>query len=107
MINKVVVAIGLFAVSSISNAQFVGGATISGVGCDANNTCFMNLANGPLTSCSNNTQVRWDGSTPQGRSWLASALTAKASGAPINLGTLDTCQNSGQFDTVNFITVAE
>lgn len=103
MIKKIALASVLTLTITSANAQFLAGRSIDGVGCDANNICFINVVGSPFTSCTNALQVRWDGGTPQGKAWLATALTAKASGQAVTVGTLDIC--SGDFDTVNFITL--
>ena len=85
-----------------ANAEFIAGTNITAAGCDAANTCFIQVDT-PLTSCVNSAQINWDGNTPNGRSWYASALTALAAGSEVNLGTTDVCV--GNFDTLNFLTV--
>ena len=103
MIKKIVIASLLTLSFTSAQAQFLAGRTVEGVGCDANNVCFVNIVGSPFTFCTNALQVRWDGGTPQGKAWLATALTAKASGQTVTIGTLEVCD--GNFDTVNFITL--
>lgn len=89
--------------------------TISATGCDADGVCFMNItpaatvASGE-TACPNQNQVRWDGTTAEGKNFTASALTAKAADFTVNLGTVDSQCTGGMtddvFPVVNFITVA-
>ena len=79
--------------------------TISGVGCDGAGTCFANVAPAVNQTCNNNAQVRWDGSTSAGKNFTAAALTAKAAGLTVNIGTIDASCN-GNFPVMNFITVA-
>lgn len=104
MKTKALIAGAAFSLATYgANAQFLTSATVQTVGCDASNTCFINLANAPLTACSNATQIRWDGSTAQGKSFLATALTAKAAEIAVNVGTTEVC--NGDFDQLNFITL--
>ena len=115
---KKTILLAIIAAGSISTSAFSAttfGVTITGVGCDSSGTCFANISpaatvtSGQL-ACPNQNQVRWDGGSAEGRNFTASALTARASGLTINLGTIDgECAGGGTddvFPVVNFITVA-
>lgn len=96
------VALAGFSASAMGATQ--SNRTLTGVGCDSGGVCFANVTPAVVTSCTNPNQVRWDGSTSSGKNFTASALTANASGATVNIGTVDGVCN-GSFARVNFITV--
>jgi hypothetical protein len=79
--------------------------TITGVGCGADGNCYANVSPAVSQSCNNNRQVRWNGTTSEGKNLTATALTAKASGLTVNVGTIDN-NCAGDFPTLNFITVS-
>ncbi len=106
MIKKIALAAALLtSVSGTAQARTDQNVAITGVGCGQDGVCYANVATpvGP-TSCSNRNQVRWAGTTNSGKNFTATMLTAKASGALTNIGTVDgSC--SGAFPTLNFVTV--
>ena len=95
---------GLMVMSSSAFSATDTGVTLSWVGCGQDGTCFANVSPSVSQNCTNNAQVRWSGITAAGRNFTAAALTAGASGATVNLGTIDG-QCSGNFPVLNFITV--
>lgn len=98
------IVFGLMIMSSNAFSATDTGVTLSGVGCGQDGTCFANVSPSVSQSCANNAQVRWNGTTAAGKNFTAAALTAGASGATVNLGTIDG-QCSGSFPVLNFITV--
>lgn len=78
--------------------------TLKGVGCLADGNCFANVSPAASQSCASNGQVRWDGSTTAGKNFTAAALTAKASGKKVNVGTVDG-ECNGNFPVLNFLTI--
>ena len=99
-----IVLLGILLMSSNAFSATDRGVSLSGVGCDASGICFANVSPALSQNCNNNNQVRWDGNQAAGRNFTAAALTAGASGALVNIGTVDgSC--SGNFPVLNFITV--
>jgi len=112
--NKIIIAAAAMAAfSGQVNAQATTpGAIITSAGCDGNNNCFINLdrnvVTGALPACPNSIQIRWDATTPVGRNFTATALTARAAGLPVNVGTTGACAGGPTddvFSVLNFISI--
>lgn len=93
------------AFAGTANAGTVSGETITGTGCNSTGTCFINLSGNPFgpAACSSR-QITFNGTTSQGRSLYATALTASASGAEIRVGFSDTVCN-GSNPSLTFLTL--
>lgn len=111
-ILKVISFALLMTISVVHQVQAVGiiaGRTIVGIGCADDGVCFINLSGSPFGipgECISS-QVRWDGTSSEGRGFTATALTARAAGFPIRIGFNDTpgnCFDSNR-SALTFITV--
>lgn len=98
------IALSIAMTTGVANAATQADRTITGTGCDSNGTCYANITPAATTTCTNPNQVRWNGTDTAGKNFTAAALTAKASEATVNIGTVDG-ECNGQFAKVNFITI--
>lgn len=106
---KAILTAGLFIASSAANAGTVTAVSVSGVGCATGTPiCFANtdkdIGDG---TCTNMRQVRWDGSTSEGKSITATMLTAAASDGTVTIGFFDAQCFGGAtaFPDLNFVAI--
>lgn len=78
----------------------------TGVGCGVSGECYANFAGdkfGPV-ACESR-QLRWDGTSSEGKNLTAAVLTAKAGAIAVNIGYEDTCAVGAVSPTPTFVTL--
>ena len=111
LLSSFVLVVSVVAMPHIVMAGSQSNVELKSVGCLADGSCFANVnpAVGPL-ECTNRGQVRWDGTLSEGKNLTAAILTAKASGANVNIGFVDgECsepnENLDTFPVLTFVTI--
>ncbi len=88
-----------------ANAGSVSGETITGTGCNSSGICFINMSGDPFgPSACQSRQVTFNGRTADGKSFFASALTAKVSESEVRLGFSDS-ECNGSNPSLTFLTI--